>query len=103
MARFYGDPEYLVDQAHHYLPPETFKMIVALMVREEKCGARFSPDDIRELCAVRDIPPDPVLRALGWGPKDRDMMSGSITSVSEDMAETAGTCLASLRRTLNGV
>jgi len=102
MSRFSGDPEYLVDQAHHYLPPETFKMIVLLMIGEEQSGVRFTPDDIRDHCETRSVAPDPVLRALGWGPRDRDMMSGSITSVGEDMAETAGTCLAYLRRSFGG-
>lgn len=45
------------------------------------------------LCDFAGVASDPVLRALGWGPGDRDMLAGRITEKVEDMPETAGTAL----------
>ena len=59
---------------------------------------RFAPSAVRFFCDEHDIPAEPVLRALGWGPKDRCMINERVTHVLEDMPCTAGAALRALAK-----
>lgn len=98
MSRFYGAPENLLGQALHHLDDETRDVIVVIAKVQSATGRRWSAEDVRGLCEFAGVAPNPVLRALGWGPGDRDMLAGRITQKVEDMPETAGTALCWMAR-----
>ncbi len=100
MSRFdLSIPDVLIGQAHSYLSHEQMAVIRGLARAQSETGTRFSADAIRAFCAEHDIPAEPVLRALGWGPKDRCMITGRVTHVLEDMPCTAGAALCALAKT----
>lgn len=91
-------PDVLLAQARHYLSHEQLAVIRGVARAQIETGHRFSPNSIRAFCEEFDIPADPCLRALGWGPGDRDMILGRVTHVQEDMACTSGAALCALAK-----
>lgn len=99
MSRFNLDiPDVLVAQARRYLSHEQMAAIIGLARAQSETGLRFPADAIRTFCLEHDIPAAPVLRALGWGPNDRCMITGRVTHVLEDMPCTAGAALCAIAR-----
>ncbi|RFB06142.1 hypothetical protein [Parvularcula marina] len=99
MGRFNTEiPDVLIAQAMHHLSHEQLAVIRGLARAQIETGRRFSQPSIRAFCDEHGIPGDPVLRALGWGPGDHDMVLGRITSVVEDMACTSGAALCALAK-----
>lgn len=99
MSRFdLNIPDVLIAQAHTYLSHEHVAVIRGLSRAQSDTGHRFSPAAICTFCAEHRIPSGPVLRALGWGPKDRCMITGRVTHVLEDMPHTSGAALCALAK-----
>lgn len=99
MTRFNMNiPEVLVAQARHILSDEQMAVIRGVARAQMKTGYRVLPDAIRSCCRDNDIHADPCLRALGWGPSDRDMIRGRITHAIEDMACTAGVAICEVAK-----
>lgn len=98
MARFYGAPDQLAQRALAELDSSTRDLLVVLARVQSRLGYRFTETQVREMAEYAGVAPDPVLRAMGWGPRGHDMLTGGITSKAEDMAETAATALCWLAR-----
>ena len=99
MSRFNTKiPDVLLAQARRYLSHEQVAVMRGVARAQLETRQRFSPGSIRAFCDEFDIPAEPCLRALGWGPGDRDMIRGRVTHVQEDMTCTSGAALCLLSK-----
>lgn len=98
LERFDDIPDVLISQARHFLSDDQMAVIRGAARAQAQTGHRFTPEAIRSFCAEFQIPYDPCLRALGWGPRDQDMISGRVTHKVEDPPATAGTALCALAK-----
>ncbi|MEM6413539.1 MAG: hypothetical protein AAF720_02660 [Pseudomonadota bacterium] len=99
LERFRDAPEEaLAALSRYHLSDEQMALVRGLARAQTETGDRVAPDTIRGICAEFQMEPNPILRALGWGPRDRDMLAGSVTMVLEDASVTAGTALCAIAK-----